>query len=422
MYPLVKDKRLGTLDIHNVYEEYDGPKLFSAVNALGLYYLVYWIDELENGDVWLYVPMSKDRLDSIESGSRLLRDAFLYPEENSIFKIFTAFDGCSHTIALLSAEEISDDELPPVGFKVENEYAVREFEETQLTVNHEIHVARASRRGALHLNSISKVLDAWSSLYNEFARRFDVDDKLVPVDARPGSFTLRLESRHYDVLATSIDDFFVVIEHSDDVHLTLLNMGIDVDVVKEFLSLIVDSAYDFKLTPLGDFGNQHFLSKAKAESILNDLRTSELTYLSSLKVPQADDIFRVFDVVDAKANFEDVNEYTLQITPRQVAYYLHAARSLGYLNAANQPTSAAMQFNQLSREQKLQSAAMRFQSSDCGWAWINWSKGKTLLDIPDGSGFEFLLHCVPSLNENTAGRRSKTLNSWLRIFKNVLSS
>ncbi|TOO61265.1 hypothetical protein, partial [Vibrio parahaemolyticus] len=104
------------------------------------------------------------------------------------------------------------------------------------------------------------------------------------------------------------------------------------------------------------------LSKVNAERILNEIKTSELTYLSSLKVPQADDLYRVFSVVDAKACFEEVNEYTLKITPRQVAYYLHAARTLGYLNQSNQPTSAAMQFNMLSREEKLLSAAMRFQS------------------------------------------------------------
>ncbi|TOL60416.1 hypothetical protein CGH93_24055, partial [Vibrio parahaemolyticus] len=68
------------------------------------------------------------------------------------------------------------------------------------------------------------------------------------------------------------------------------------------------------------FGSQHFLSKVNAERILNEIKTSELTYLSSLKVPQADDLYRVFSVVDAKACFEEVNEYTLKITPRQVAY------------------------------------------------------------------------------------------------------
>ncbi|EOX3952405.1 DUF6575 domain-containing protein [Vibrio alginolyticus] len=419
MYPLVQEKSLGTIEINKVYEEYDGPKLFSVVNALGLYFLVYWIDELEDGDVWLYLPMSAKRLESLETGSRLLRDAFLYPEENSIFKIFTSFDGDNHKIEILAAEDIPEEDLPPCDFRIEDVES-EEVEKPTLSVNHEIHISRPSRRGTIQLNSISKVLDGWSSLYGEFVRTINLKDRLIPVDARPGSFTLRLESNHFEQVAPVIDDFFDVMASSDDIHLTFIEKGIDVEVVKGFLSLIVDSSYDFKVTPLGEFGSQHFLSKVNAERILNEIKTSELTYLSSLKVPQADDLYRVFSVVDAKACFEDVNEYTLKITPRQVAYYLHAARTLGYLNQSNQPTSAAMQFNMLSLEEKRQSAAMRFQSSDCGWAWIKWSSGKTLLDVEDDSGYQFLLDCVPSLNSNTAKRRSKTLNCWLRIFKAVL--
>lgn len=420
MYPLVQEKSLGTIEIHKVYEEYDGPKLFSVVNALGLYFLVYWIDELEDGDVWLYVPMSGNRLESLETGSRLLRDAFLYPEENTIYRVFTPFDGSVHSIGVMTAEEIPEDDLPPCDFRIE-EVESEHHEESTLAINHEIHISRPSRRGSIQLNSISKVLDGWSSLYAEFVRTLNIKDKLIPVDARPGSFTLRLESNRFEQVSPVIDDFFGVLAHSNDIHTTFIDMGIDIDVIKDFLSLIVDSSYDFKVTPLGEFGSQHFLSKAEAERVLNEIKSSELTYLSSLKVPQADDLNRVFTVVDSKARFEVINEYTLNITPRQVSYYLHAARTLGYLNSANQPTSAAMQFNMLSHNEKLLSAAMRFQSSDCGWAWINWSSGKTLLDIEDNSGYEFLSDCVPSLNSNTARRRSKTLNSWLRIFKAVLS-
>lgn len=422
MYPLVQQTGFGTLEIHKVYEEYDGPKLFSAVNALGLYFLVYWIDELEDSDVWLYIPMSERRLLNIESGERTLRDAFLYPEENSIFRVTTKFDGSKNDIKLVTAEQIVEDELPPIDYRIQ-EIAEEAFEDKNQIISHEVHIARPSRRGALNLNSISKVLDAWSSIYDELLRTVDAKavDQLIPVDARPGSFTLRVASKRYEETSPAIEDFFDILANSEDIHLTLLGRGIDIEVVKDFLALMVDSAYDFKITPLADIGSQHFLSKSQAEMILNKLNESELTYLSSLRVPQADDLYRVFAVIEAKANGFDVNEHTLGITPRQVAYYKHAARTLGYLNSMNQPTSAAMQFNMLTQEQKLQSAAMRFQSSDCGWTWISWSGGRTLLDIEDGSGLAFLLACVPSLNENTAQRRSKTLNSWLKIFKEVLA-
>ncbi|PML73729.1 DUF6575 domain-containing protein [Vibrio sp. 10N.261.52.A1] len=418
MYPLVQDSRLGTLEFHKIYEEYDGPKLFSAVNALGIYYLVYWIDELEDGDTWLYVPMSYNRLEKLESASRSLRDAFIYPEENSIFRIFTSFDGEEETLTHLTAEELTEEELPPIDYRIECELAPEQEVVSSIT-NHEIHISKPSRRGIMKLDSISKILEGWSSLYDEFVRTINISDRLVPVDARPGSFIVRLESNHYEKVSPVIDDFFGVLTSSEDIHTTLLSMKIDVDVVKEFLSLVVDSSYDFKLTPLIDGSFPHQLSKSAAERILTELKTSELTYLSSLRVPQADDLKRVFDVVIAKSNFQEVNEFTLGITSRQVAYYLHAARTLGYLDRSNQPTSAGMQFGKLDENQRLKSAAMRFQSSDCGWTWISWASGKTLADIPNGSAFEFLQDCVPTLNVSTARRRSKTLNSWLKLFKPI---
>ncbi|TOL61263.1 hypothetical protein CGH93_23800, partial [Vibrio parahaemolyticus] len=143
------------------------------------------------------------RLESLETGSRLLRDAFLYPEENSIFKIFTAFDGNNHNIEILAAEDIPEEDLPPCDFRIED-IESEEIEESILSVNHEIHISRPSRRGTMQLNSISKVLDGWSSLYGEFVRTINLKDRLIPVDARPGSFTLRLESNHYDQVAPVI--------------------------------------------------------------------------------------------------------------------------------------------------------------------------------------------------------------------------
>ncbi|MDN3617017.1 DUF6575 domain-containing protein [Vibrio gallaecicus] len=419
MYPLAQNSRLGTLEFHKIYEEYDGPKLFSAVNALGLYYLIYWIDELEEGDTWLYVPMSYGRLEKLESATRSLRDAFLYPEENSIFKIYTSFDGEQEELALLTAEELTEEELPPIDYRIECEFTSVE-ETVPAVTNHEIHISKSGRRGIVKLDSISKILDGWSSLYDEFVRTINISDRLVPVDARPGSFIVRLESNHYEKVSPVIDDFFGILTRSEDIHSTLIEMKIDVDVVKEFLSLVVDSSYDFKLTPLIDGSSPHQLSKSAAERILTELKTSELTYLSSLRVPQADDLKRVFDVVIAKSEYQEVNEFTLGITPRQVAYYLHAARMLGYLDRSNQATSAGMQFGKLDDNQRLKSAAMRFQSSDCGWTWISWASGKTLSDIPDGSGFDFLQDCVPTLNANTARRRSKTLNAWLKLFKPII--
>ncbi|WP_027250925.1 DUF6575 domain-containing protein [Photobacterium halotolerans] len=417
MYPLPINSNLGRLEIYRIYDEYDGPKLFSVVNALQLHYLVYWIDENENGDTWLYVPMSKDRLNELESGNRSLRDAYVYPEENRLFEVYTAYDGSDFSINEYSAETLDPENFPPAGFHISSTGDVESIDTKAVSSDHEIHISKPSKRSKLDLDLITRVLTAWSDVYEKISSVLDINDRLTPVDARPGSFILRLQSNRFSEVLPTINDFFGILNNSDDVHDALIRSEIDIDVVKEFLSTLVDSDYDFKLNYLVDDFSGVLLEKEQAKNALNRILEAEKTYVSSLKVPQADDLKRVFEVVRAKASYEVVNAETLGITPRQVAYYLHACRTLGYLNKSNMPTAAGMQFKLLSQEQKFVSAAMRFQSSDCGWAWINWSNGKTLQDIPEDSALPFLYDCVPTLNENTAKRRSRTLNAWLRILR-----
>jgi hypothetical protein len=60
--------------------------------------------------------------------------------------------------------------------------------------------------------------------------------------------------------------------------------------------------------------------------------------------------------------------------------------------------------------------ASQFLSSNVGSSWLKWSNVNDLSDIQSDSAYQFLIEVCPSLSENTAKRRAKTLKSWLEVF------
>lgn len=71
---------LGELNLTETFVYYDGPRLFSCTSNLGQKYLAIWVEEEEDHDIWLYMPVSPSRLSSIRSGGISLRDSFLDAE------------------------------------------------------------------------------------------------------------------------------------------------------------------------------------------------------------------------------------------------------------------------------------------------------------------------------------------------------
>ena len=58
MFPFPDESPLGTLHMVEVYDFYDGPRLFSCASETGSLYLGYWADQDERGDAWIYVNVS----------------------------------------------------------------------------------------------------------------------------------------------------------------------------------------------------------------------------------------------------------------------------------------------------------------------------------------------------------------------------
>src|SRR5260370_25873789 len=83
------------LKIVEVFDAYDGPRLFSARDAAGRLFLALWVDERGDESVWLYLPLSLKRLTALKQNETDLRSAFVESEDKVVFRVIQANKGGS---------------------------------------------------------------------------------------------------------------------------------------------------------------------------------------------------------------------------------------------------------------------------------------------------------------------------------------
>lgn len=65
---LPHDSFLGNLEIIETYVFYDCPRLFTCQNTCGQFFLAVWLEDTDDGDLWLYVNLSPQRLAMVHTG------------------------------------------------------------------------------------------------------------------------------------------------------------------------------------------------------------------------------------------------------------------------------------------------------------------------------------------------------------------
>ena len=413
---LPKSPYFGTLEIVTVYEYYDGPRLFSAVNRTGSYFIAFWIDSGDLSDEWLYAPITHERLCNLEARDIKLRDVFIYPDD-LLFRVTTYFDCSTHSeLREQPVIDLTDDILPPSDFYIditaEDSKTICLASQEKYLVS-ELYIKNSTGRNTPSISTVGKVSDAFGGLYKAILESLSFTNKvLTPVSARPGSFILRLKAPNIKECLPRIVEIFQALD-SDDPYSKLFDMSVDTVPVEEFLEEIIDGKVIIKFGLEDNYEAKLNISQDKAIRALALIKYSSSSYVSSLYVPQANNLVKVFQVVCLKAKGELITPEKLKLTTdRQVLYYIHAARMLGLLSHNNSINSAGFQFSVLNETQQQLTASVYFESSKCGWAWLKWA-GKTKLEQLDPqSAADFLSEMCPSLSESTAVRRAKTLTKW----------
>jgi hypothetical protein len=103
---------LGRLDVLEVYDYYDGPRLFLCRNSAGLRYLGLWQGKTGENNKWLYLPLSLVRLEALKNREIDLKSAFVDSEDGIVFEVLIASPDFIANIRTIRSTELSDDILP----------------------------------------------------------------------------------------------------------------------------------------------------------------------------------------------------------------------------------------------------------------------------------------------------------------------
>jgi hypothetical protein len=109
---LATSTQLGTLELLEVYVQYNGPRLLACKNQANKIFLALWVDEEEELDLWLYMLVSYERLIAIRKGEMSLHEAFSNPESNYLYELTYTNLSSQWSVDKKSIERISPDCLP----------------------------------------------------------------------------------------------------------------------------------------------------------------------------------------------------------------------------------------------------------------------------------------------------------------------
>ena len=410
----------GALEIQHVYEFYEEPRLFSAANVLGNIFLVYWIGSSDNDDNWLIIPISTEKLRNFELRNICIRDALLYQENTHFIKLRLPFDeNESPETHIHLAEEINGlITLPRQGLFIsatpdQERETVGSSDYVEAT--HEVHVQKNSPKSkALVLGQVSRILDALSALYDTISDSFDIQSRMQPVGARPGSFILSFNAENIEQVEVHLSELFRLMALKEDIKPFIESNNIDVSTLSELLHEVAANHSNFDLKRNMDATTVLKLDSNIAKYYLTELNSYASSVISSAQVPQANDLEKLFEIVDKRANNIPLIPAELRLTQRQIQYYLHAASTLGFINNNGPATALGKQVSMANNATKMKMTARSFQSSPCGWAWLNWSEVDDIRSLNADTATDFLLEKCATLADSTSKRRATTLKKWCR--------
>jgi hypothetical protein len=408
---------LGKLRLIEVLDWYDGPRLFIAENASGSRYIAFWADEQEDESYWLYSLVSESRINCLVSGKLDLRSIYTDPEDEVIFLIRSTGE-VFWTVEVITPQEIHEELLPPFedflvsneGFFSENDTVGIEHNETLV---HEITINRPRSSAAIAFESSISVAARWLELL-----RGILSEPPLLISSRVGSFIVELQTEE----GPKLPDFFNILS-------TLINLPTPEQITTnlshqecKLLELFLESLHEERLTLTVKItsGLEHPVL-VMSHTVVSELRLAlvELNQqrVVSIEVPQADDISKIFRMIELINEGETNLGYSLSLSPRQISYYKQASRILALLNERGSITSRGHYLLSLPQAKRYDFAMLLFESSQVGFAWLRYSGVTVALELEPESAEPFLKSRCSNLAEATVGRRAQTLRYWVKAFQ-----
>lgn len=409
---LPKGTLLGQLEIFEVYEYMDGPKLFATRNNIGTIYLVFWFDEVEDASGWLYLPLSEAKLSKLRRKELSLYAAFSEPETN-YYIVYTGVPPRMDSAEPIARTQIDTEYFPPEDFFIEYVTVINEqtdewsFETILDGINHSA-------------ESISQFIGRFRELVESIMNnRNQRTLRLYAKGAVPSSIRIKFNSddNNEAIEALRIVNELLLAQNEDEFRLRLSRHKVDPTELHDLFSSVLRNKLDVTIAPkLASDGTAFTFPTDRVEQCLEYLKSVNFITVDSIKVPQANDIDKVIEVLglmDAGTPLapDSIKDLT---TDRQIRYYTDAAYAYGLATKDRQLTSAGhFVISHTNKESQYQILADRFESTDFGWAWMKWAGVEYMTDLDPDTAADFLIASASSLSEVTARRRASTLRHWL---------
>lgn len=110
---------LGNLQLLETYVYYDQPCLFSCKNQENQLFVAVWVDTILSQDLWLYAPVSLERLRSFRKGDVDVRSVFNNAEESYVWVVSIPHADAPARVAKTPCNELIEDYLPERAIKIE---------------------------------------------------------------------------------------------------------------------------------------------------------------------------------------------------------------------------------------------------------------------------------------------------------------
>jgi hypothetical protein len=116
---LPNSRFIGPLELVEVYEYFDGPKLFACRSLSGQLFLGLWVGSSHEGESYWLLALTEERYSMVRSGGLTLSRALSQPETGFIYRCTVSYaDGTTSTDILL-AEQLDTHLLPDSGERLE---------------------------------------------------------------------------------------------------------------------------------------------------------------------------------------------------------------------------------------------------------------------------------------------------------------
>ncbi|ASI93575.1 DUF6575 domain-containing protein [Vibrio rotiferianus] len=419
---LPKDTFLGRLSFFEIYDDFFGPKCFSVKDELERLYLVYWSGDYNNGQTskWVYMPTSQNILDALLREECSFHQAFSQSKQLLLMSTHAAELNKSTSLEFLNEDALSQVNLPPKDFSIE----LDEIQSIAPEANWDFNLRIAKRSGGSpDDDAVTKVLGAFGDIIKLLMKdRHNKSPSIYPFNAKYSSFDVKLGSSNQERAGVAIELFGSILKDKDSIEAKLEEYEIDPYRFKDLLDVVNMDKLELTLKSKTSetLKEPVRISSASLLPIIKKLEKSTKTFIDSSKVPQANCLDRVISIVEHRVNGGELNHELIEgiSSERQVDYHTHAAKCLGLLETNNTVTTAGRFLAQKkNRTAKYQFLADRFESSDFGWAWMQWAEVTSLKDIDPSSAERFVKERVKGLGGSSIARRASSLASWATILK-----